>query len=121
VHQYLRKLGFDDMDEQTELLREMRDLLRLIAEPALAKRDAKLREELLDIVGRSQGRAKAVLLMDGSRLASGIIKDAGIDQGGFSRLTTALRAKGLIGDGKQPKLLVSIPPNFFEDSGKQNG
>jgi hypothetical protein len=109
------------MDEQTELLREMRDLLLVIAEPALAKRDEKLRAELIDIVGRSKAKAKAVLLMDGSKLASEIVKDADIDQGDLSRLVKALRAKALVTDGKQPKLLVSIPPNFFEASEKKNG
>jgi hypothetical protein len=43
--------------EQTELLREMRDLLRVMAEPALAKRDEKRRAALLEIVGKSKGQS----------------------------------------------------------------
>src|SRR5229473_1145021 len=100
----------------------MRDLLRVVAEPALAKRDETLRASLFEIVGRSKPRAKAVLLMDGSRSQAAIRKESGIDQGELSRLTKALRAKALVAaDEKQPKLVVSIPPNFFENSGKQNG
>ena len=105
-----------DLNEQTELLREMRDLLLVIAEPALAKRDEKLRAELAEIVGRNKSKARAVLLMDGSKAASAISKDARIDPGDLSRLTKALRAEALVSDGKQPKLLVSIPSTFFENS-----
>ncbi len=107
------------MNEQTELLREMRDLLRVMAEPALAKRDEKLRAALLDVVGKSKAKANAVLLMDGSRNQSGIRKESEIDQGDLSRLTKALRAKALIAaDEKLPKLTISIPPNFFDNSDK---
>ena len=41
------------MNEQTELLREMCHLLRVMAEPQLAKRDEKLRASLLEAVGRA--------------------------------------------------------------------
>jgi hypothetical protein len=110
------------LDEQVALLREMRDLLRVIAEPALAKRDEELRAALTEIVGKSRAKAKAVLLMDGSRRQAGICKESGIDQGGLSRLSKALRAKELIKtDEKHPELVISIPPNFFERSGKQDG
>jgi hypothetical protein len=43
------------MNEQTELLRQIRDLLLVMAEPALAKRDERLRASLLEIVGKSKG------------------------------------------------------------------
>jgi len=62
------------MNEQTELLREMRNILLVIAEPALAQRDEKLRATLRGIVGKSKPRAKAVLLMDGTRSQSEIKK-----------------------------------------------
>jgi hypothetical protein len=39
------------MDENIELWREMRNLLRVIAEPVLAKRDKKLRASLCGVVG----------------------------------------------------------------------
>jgi hypothetical protein len=110
------------MDDQTELLREMRDLLLVIAEPALAKRDERLRASLFEIVGKSKARAKAVLLMDGSRNQTTICKAAPIDAGLLSRFVKDLRAKALIAaDDKQPKLIISIPADFFENSGSQNG
>lgn len=109
-------------NEQTELLREMCDLLRVMAEPALAKRDEKRRATLLEIVGRSQPKAKAVQLMDGFRTPKEIHKASGLDQGDLSRLLKVLRAKELLpSDEKHPKLLLSIPPNFFEKTEKQNG
>lgn len=108
-------------DEQTEILREMRDLLRIIAEPALAKRDEKLRASLLEIVGKSRAKANAVLSMDGSKHQAAIIKESGIDQGSLSRLAKALRTHSLIApDEKHPKLVIAIPPNFFETKDKQD-
>lgn len=107
--------------EQTQLLREMRDLLRVIAEPALAKRDEKLRAALREVIGRSKGNAKAVFLMDGSRSQAVIAKEAGIDQGNLSRLARTLHARGLILAEKQPKLQVPITTNFFDSSEKENG
>ncbi len=107
------------MTEDTELLREIRDLLLAMAEPALAKRDERLREALLEIVGKSKAKAKAVLLMDGSRAQSTIKKESGIDAGLLSRCVKALRAAALIGKDhdKHPKLVIAIPPNFFENLG----
>lgn len=110
------------MNEQTELLREMRDLLRVMAEPAIAKRDEKLRAALREIVGKSKAKADAVLAMDGSKSQTAIRNDAGIDAGNLSRLVKALRAEQLIAaDEKHPKLAISIPRNFFENPDKKNG
>jgi hypothetical protein len=107
------------MNEQTDLLREMRDLLLVIAEPALAKRDEKRRTALIEIVGKSKPKAEAVLLMDGSKNQAAIIKGAAIEQSALSRLTKALREQGLIAaDERHPKLVLTIPPNFFESSVK---
>jgi hypothetical protein len=106
------------MNEQTELLREIRDLLLLIAEPALAKRDEGLRASLLELVGRSEVKRKAVLLMDGSRGFAVIRKESGIDQGNLSRFAKALREKGLIGPDELPKLVLVLPSKFFEDTVK---
>jgi hypothetical protein len=104
------------MDENTEILREIRDLLRLIAEPAIAQRDKKPREALRSIAGSATGKkAKAILLMDGSRNQTGIVDECGINQGDLSVLVKKLKAEELLkGDSKQPELAISIPPNFFE-------
>jgi hypothetical protein len=111
-----------DQNEQTELLREMRDLLRVIAEPTLAKRDEARRASLLKIVGTGRTKAKAVFLMDGTRSQTMICEESGIDNGNLSRLVKDLRAKGLITSlEKQPKLVIAIPPNFFEDQENENG
>ena len=105
------------MDEQTEILREILSLLRLIAEPAIAKRDEKLRSALYEIVGKSATRKKAVQLMDGTRTQATICKESGMDQGGLSRLTKGLREAGLLGDGeKAPRISIPIPPNFERTS-----
>lgn len=107
------------MNEQTELLREMRDLLLVMAEPALAKRDESLRESLAKIVGKSDSRAKAIFLMDGSKGQTAIAKKTGIDVGNMSRFIKALREASLINkDEKQnPKLVIVIPKDFFEKAG----
>jgi hypothetical protein len=105
------------VSRDTELLAEIRDLLRVIAEPALAKRDATFRASLRSVVGGGQKKGNAVLLMDGSRSQSMIAKEAKIDAGNLSRLVKALAASQLIADDqKQPKLLVAIPQKFFDPS-----
>jgi|ERR1039458_133293 hypothetical protein len=105
------------MNEQTELLREMRDLLLVMAEPALAKRDEKFRAALQDIVGKSKSLAKAVFSMDGTRSQTAIKNESGIDPGQLSRCVKALREASLLGKEENPKLVIAIPPNFFEQSG----
>lgn len=103
------------MSREIELLTEIRDLLEVIAEPALAQRDAKMRASLLNIVGTSSKKAKAALLMDGTRSQSMISKEAGIDDGNLSRFVKGLAAAELISaDEKHPNLRLTIPPNFFE-------
>lgn len=98
-----------------DLLREIRDLLLLIAEPALAKRDERLREALMKIVGKSKKKADAVVLMDGSKSQTEIQKSCGIDLGDLSRLTKALRAANLLEvNSKEPKLVMHLPPNMFD-------
>src|SRR5258706_14910582 len=103
------------MSREIELLTEIRDLLQVVAEPALAKRDEKFREALRTIVGKARSKADAVMLMDGSRTQSAIVKETGIDQGSLSRLVKALRAESLISaDEKHPRLVIAITPNFFD-------
>ena len=103
------------MSQEVELLTEIRDLLLVIAEPALDKRDAKLRSILRTTVGGSRKKAQAVLLMNGVRSRGEIISESRIDAGDLSRLLKALAANNLIGaDERKPKLLVTIPSNFFD-------
>jgi DNA-binding MarR family transcriptional regulator len=102
------------VSEEIELLTEIRDLLQVIAEPELAKIEAKKRSSLRAVVGSSGKKAKAVLLMDGTRSQSGIVRDSAMDQGDVSRLVKRLAAAQLISaDEKSPRLLVKIPPTFF--------
>ena len=106
------------MSREIELLTEIRDLLQVMAEPALEKRDAKPRSSLRTVVGGSSKKAKAALLMDGSRSQSAIVKESGIDQGNLSRLVRALAAAQLISaDEKHPRLLVKVPFTFFDGDG----
>ena len=105
----------DNSTEMLVVLREMRELLRAMAEPAIAERDRKLRDELRRIVGKGEAKAKSVLLMDGSRTQLAIRNETGMNQGNLSTLVKELKARGLVaGDGKQPKLAFSVPPNFFD-------
>ena len=106
------------MSDDTEILREIRDLLRLIAEPALAKRDERLRASLQELVGKSKQKAEVVFLMDGTRSQADIRKAAGIDAGNLSRFATALTEAELIGlDEKRPKLAFAVPPSLFDNVG----
>lgn len=107
------------MADQVELLTEIRDLLLLMAEPALAKRDATLREALRKTVGTGRKKAAAALLMDGSRSKVELANQSGIDNGNLSRLVKELTEAKLIGpDQKLPRLVIKIAPNFFEESAK---
>ncbi len=106
------------MSEDTEILREIRDLLRLVAEPALAKRDERLRASLQKVVGKSKQKAGAVILMDGTRSQADIRKASGMDDGNLSRLVKALRTAELIGaDDKHLKLVFPVPSNLIDTIG----
>jgi hypothetical protein len=103
----------------SELLREIRDLLRVIAEPALAERDKRLRTLLLEIVGKSKRKADAIALMNGARSQTAIQKECGIDFGDLSRLVKTLREAELIGpDDKHPIVAIPLPSSLFENVGK---
>jgi hypothetical protein len=99
----------------SEAILEMRDLLRLLAEPAIAERDQKRRDELRRIVGSSKPQAQSVLLMNGSRAQSDIHKETGIHKGQLSTLVKQLSESSLlVGDVRMPRLAIVLPPNFFE-------
>jgi DNA-binding IclR family transcriptional regulator len=100
---------------------EIRDLLLLVAEPAIAERDQKLRSEVRSIVGASQLTAIAVLLMDGTRNQTAIHKESGMNKGNLSKLVKQLsEAKLLSSNEKEPKLALVLPSHFFEN-GASNG
>ena len=107
--------GVVGMSKEIELLAEIRDLLQVMAEPALAQRDAKLRSALRTLVGGSTKRASLALLMDGTRSQSTLAKEAGIDSGNVSRFVKALaEAKLISADQKHPHLVLKVPSTFFE-------
>jgi hypothetical protein len=108
-------------EQQTQLLTEIRDLLQVLAEPEIAKRDKARRLALRKLVGKSGSKAKAALLMDGSKSQAAICKESGIDSGNLSRLVKALRTEKLIGpDEKFLKLVIIVPKDFFEEAIHEN-
>lgn len=103
------------MSLETLLLTEIRDLLLVLAEPVLAKRDQQARDRLRKIVGKSVKGAAAVMLMDGNRSAAAICKECGTDKGYLSRLIKALASAGVVeSDDGSPRLVLKLPPNFFD-------
>jgi len=106
----------DDQVHQLSVeVRRIRELLELLAEPAIAQRDAKLRDELRKIAGISTKKQQSVLLMDGRRTQKEIVSQVSIDQGDLSKMVGKLESGGLLSDGKKhPKLAIAIPSNFFE-------
>lgn len=109
-------------DKYAEILSamyEIRDLIRLMAEPAIAERDRKLRNDLRKIVGKSAPKARSVMVMDGTRTQRAIIDQTGINQGDLSALVKRLKQSKLISeDAKHPSLLISVPSNFFDKAGE---
>ena len=104
-----------------EEVHKIRSLLELLAEPAIAQRDAKLRRELRSIVGSSAKKQQSVLLMDGSRTQKEIIAHTSVHKGDLSTMVGKLESAGLLAEGKKhPKLAISIPSNFFDaNAGKE--
>ena len=106
------------MSREIELLTEIRDLLLVLAEPALAKRDHKFRDALRKVVGKSEKSRAAVLLMNGTLAQAAIVKQVPIDQGQLSRLMKALASEALLApDEKHPKLVVTISAAVFDGGG----
>lgn len=111
----------EPLTEILSAVHEIRDLILLLAEPAIAERDRKLRTELRRLVGNSASKAKAIFLMDGGRTQSAIQRETGINQGHLSTLVKQLKVgKLLSGDGKKPQLAISVPANFFESGAKKD-
>ncbi len=103
-----------ESDELLSAVQEIRSLIQLMAEPAIAERDRKLRTELKRIVGNSERKAKAVLYMDGMRTQRDIHRETGINEGQLSTLVKQLKENNLLSGDANPRLAISIPSNFFE-------
>lgn len=96
---------------------EIRKVLELLAEPAIAQRDAKMRDELRKIVGSSAKKQQAVFLMDGTRTQAAIVNETAVHKGDLSTMVGKLESAGLlVGEKKQPKLAISIPSQFFDSA-----
>ena len=101
--------------ELLEELRQVRRLLQLIAEPAMAQRDAKLRDELRKIVRSSKKKQASVFLMNGSSTQTQIAEQTSIQRSHLSTMVGELEEAGLLSnDRKYPKLVIAIPPEVFD-------
>jgi len=104
-----------ESDQLLSAVEEIRDLIRLMAEPAIAERDQKLRTELKRIVGSSVQKSKATSLMDGIHSQGEIHRKTGMQKGNLSMFVKRLKENNLLsGDSKNPKLAITIPSNFFD-------
>lgn len=105
----------DDVTQLLEMLRKIHGLLELLAEEKIAHRDSKQRVTLREIVGSSEAKQKSVFLMDGAHTQKQIRTKTKVNQGHLSTMVGKLhKAKLLEGDTKTPKLMITIPSNFFE-------
>ena len=96
-------------------LRQMRQLLELMAEPAIAQRDARLRDALRGIVGSSAKKQQCVMLMDGTRTQAQIVAHTSVSKAHISTMVGRLKSAGLLsGEKKQLKLAITIPSHFFD-------
>jgi len=103
----------NDTERLVTVATEIRDLLQLLAEPAIAQRDEKLRVVLLQTVGKSQSKRKAVMLMDGSRSQTEISQSAFLDKSDLSKLVKSMKTDGLLTENEKPQLKIPVPPNFL--------
>jgi hypothetical protein len=102
------------MSRDIELLTEIRDLLQVMAEPALEKRFKKFRDGIRAVVGKKQTGRAAVLLMDGTRTQAAIAKETGMDAGQLNRLVKTLEEVKLCSmEGKYPKLAGKLSSDFL--------
>lgn len=78
------------------LLVEIRDLLKVMAGPELAKRDAHKLTKLRAIAGSGAKKRAAILKMDGTRTRKQIIDEAEIGKSLLSDLISELKASDLV-------------------------
>lgn len=102
-------------ETELDILRDMRDLLMLMAEPQLAVRDQTRRNQLKKIAGKGEKNMKAVLLMDGTRHQAAIAKEVPIDVGQLSTLVKALREAKLLKEDANPTLVIPVSESVFKE------
>lgn len=102
-------------ENEIDLLRDIRELLMLIAEPQLAERDRVRRDQLRKIAGKGEKNMKAVLLMDGSRNQAAIAKEVPIDVGQLSTLVKNLREAKLLHEGSNPHVVIPVNESVFKE------
>jgi hypothetical protein len=109
----------DHSEKILEAVNEIRELIRVMAEPQIAARDKKLSEELIRIVGKSVQKQESILLMNGDHTQVDISKKTGMKSSNLSPLVKQLNeGKLLVGDIKRPKLAILILSTFFENAEK---
>jgi hypothetical protein len=102
-------------EEINKAILEIRDLLRLLAAPAIAERDKKVREDIQRVVGQSEKKQTALMLMDGSKTQTEIHMATGFNKGHLSTMVKQLSEMGVLEeDTKKPKIKIYIPANFFQ-------
>jgi hypothetical protein len=104
-----------ESDRQLDLMIEIRDLLLLLAEPQLAERDRKWRDELRRIAGKGEKNIQAVMLMDGSRNQAAIAKEIPMDVGQLSKLVKSLKGAKLLKPTENPEIVIPVAESIFRE------
>jgi hypothetical protein len=86
--------------ERAGLLREIRDLLRPIADHF--RPEYERRQAIRTLIGASEPRRRAWALMDGTKTQREIANASGMDEGNLSKYVKALRQAGAVA-GDPPK------------------
>ncbi len=101
-------------DQLLTAVLEIKEMLKLIAEPHLAQRDQKRRTALIGIVGKSAWKRQMVPLLDGTKTQVELRKIIKADQGDLSKFIKFLKEAELLREGEKPHLNLDLPANFFE-------
>lgn len=101
--------------ETVELLKEIRDLLRPVADAyqdeyvrRQEEREVQRLDSIRDLVTSSDKRATAWKLADGSRTQRVISKESGMSEGNVSRFFKDLRELGAVTESTSPERLVEV-------------
>ena len=94
---------------------EIKELLKLIAEPQLAQRDEKNRSLLRATVGKSLWKQKVIPHLDGTKTQTDIRNVVKVDRSDLAKFIRALRATDLLVGSEKPHLNIDIPATFFQE------